>query len=69
MWEELKEFIYFVLVAGVLVISSLLWYSKGAIRGYKNGQVDALTGRIKYELVTNSDSSKSWYLITKKITE
>jgi uncharacterized membrane protein YGL010W len=28
--------------------------------GYKQGQVDALTGNIKYELVTQSDSTKIW---------
>jgi hypothetical protein len=27
---------------------------------YKRGQVDALTGKIKYHLVTNIDSTKTW---------
>ena len=27
---------------------------------YKQGQIDALTKKIKYELVTNADSSKTW---------
>jgi hypothetical protein len=27
---------------------------------YKQGQIDALTGKVKYELVTKPDSTKSW---------
>ena len=27
---------------------------------YKHGQIDALTGNIKYELIENSDSTKTW---------
>ena len=29
-------------------------------KSYKKGQVDCLTGKVKYELITNSDSSKTW---------
>ena len=29
-------------------------------REYKKGQVDALTGNIKYELITHPDSTKTW---------
>jgi len=32
---------------------------------YKKGQIDALTGKIKYHLVVNSDSTKTWELIIK----
>lgn len=27
---------------------------------YKDGQIDALTGKIKYKLVTKNDSTKTW---------
>ena len=27
---------------------------------YKEGQVDALTGKIKYELIENTDKTKKW---------
>lgn len=27
---------------------------------YKNGQIDALTGKIKYELVVQADSTRVW---------
>ena len=30
---------------------------------YKRGQVDALTGNIKYELVTHEDMTRTWELI------
>lgn len=33
--------------------------------GYKKGQIDALTGTIKYELKTNKDQSRSWKIIQK----
>lgn len=29
-------------------------------KSYKQGQVDALTGKVKYELVVNADSTKTW---------
>jgi hypothetical protein len=32
---------------------------------YKRGQVDALTGKIRYELVVKADSTKSWEEISK----
>lgn len=32
---------------------------------YKQGQVDALTGNIKYELVTQDDSTRVWKEIKK----
>jgi len=30
---------------------------------YKKGQVDALTGNIKYELIENPDQTREWVLI------
>ena len=33
---------------------------------YKQGQIDALTGKIKYELKTNPDSTKTWEFIEKE---
>lgn len=32
------------------------------VEAYKMGQVDALTGKVKYELKTNADSTKTWEL-------
>lgn len=48
-------------VAGgvTLLMCSLLFLALSEYL-YKNGQVDALTGKVKYELVTNADSTKTW---------
>lgn len=35
-------------------------------RTYKDGQIDALTGKVRYKLITNPDSTKSWEIITIK---
>lgn len=36
---------------------------------YKDGQIDALTGQIKYELVTNIDSTRTWKCIERNENE
>ena len=33
---------------------------KSSTEGYKQGQVDALTGKINYKLTTAPDSTKTW---------
>ena len=33
--------------------------------GFKEGQIDALTGNVKYELIINPDSTRSWERIDK----
>lgn len=52
--------IFFIL--GMLFMSKVLIIFKST---YKDGQVDALTGQIKYELVTNQDSTRTWKYIEK----
>jgi len=48
----------------VLVLLLTLWMVMVAARfyhmGYRSGQIDALTGNIKYQLVTKPDSTKVW---------
>ena len=44
--------LFFVVVFGVLY--------KPYDRAYKDGQVDALNGTNKYELIEHKDQSKSW---------
>ena len=34
--------------------------------GYKKGQIDAINGNIKYELVTNPDKSTKWVRISER---
>ena len=47
-------------------IACVMWGIAGFIMGgkfsddYKRGQIDALTGTIKYELVRHPDSTKTW---------
>lgn len=42
-----------------------LLFFKYVMDPYKQGQVDALTGNVKYELVTQDDSTKVWKEIKK----
>lgn len=44
-------------IAGIILWA---WLYAPLERGYKHGQIDALTGNIKYELVTQPDSTKTW---------
>ena len=46
------------LVSGV--VSESNGHSRGHNRGYRAGQIDALTGTVKYELVTYPDSTRAW---------
>jgi tryptophan-rich sensory protein len=56
-WEEWFMFyMYFIITIICFLFSFLVLYEDS----YKQGQIDALTGTIKYELVTQSDSTKTW---------
>lgn len=46
-----------------IVVTLLIF--KYVVDPYKQGQVDALTGNVKYELVTQDDSTKVWKEIKK----
>jgi len=48
--------ILFVIFLGALFIT----YNNGVDVGYKQGQVDCLNGKVKYELKTNEDKSVEW---------
>ncbi len=47
---------------GVVVTLLIFMY---VVDPYKQGQVDALTGNVKYELVTQDDSTRVWKEIKK----
>lgn len=53
-----------VVVIIALIATALISFIIGGIVfepvGYKQGQVDALTGHISYELVTQPDSTRIW---------
>ena len=41
-------------------IGLTLWSIDIFDNAYREGQIDALTGKVKYELKTNPDSTKTW---------
>ena len=52
---------------GEVLIGTIVGFGLGVVfilviigKPYKDGQVDALTGKIQYELKTQPDSSKIW---------
>lgn len=47
---------------GIVVTLLIFMY---VVDPYKQGQVDALTGNVKYELVTQDDSTRVWKEIKK----
>ena len=48
-------------VIGVCIVCTVLYVSGADYdKGYRQGQIDALTGTVKYELVTQADSTKMW---------
>ena len=49
-------------VAGILAMILIILIFINEPR-YKEGQIDALTGQIKYELVIQPDSTRTWELI------
>lgn len=57
-------------IGGLLVVfvflAAVLWcvaYSVGNEFGYRQGQIDALNGEVRYELKTQPDSTKVWVVI------
>ena len=42
------------------VVISIVTYDNGKSSGYRQGQIDALTGTVKYELVSHPDGTKTW---------
>ena len=50
--------IFFGLIIGAMFVGFLK-------PSYEDGQIDALTGNIRYELVVNADSTRTWEEINK----
>lgn len=49
------------ILIGIFVVVGIMIFSLEVDEeAYKRGQVDALTGKVKYELVVNADSTKTW---------
>lgn len=54
------------LVFLVVMFFMILVISIANNKGYKDGQIDALTGNIKYELIENERKEMYWKKIVKK---
>lgn len=47
--------------AGAVLLSIIIFLTGSTyVDGYKDGQVEALTGKVKYELVEHKDKTISW---------
>ena len=64
----MKDGVRFLIYLCIIISFALMIMVSGLI-GYKNGQVDALNGEIRYELVQQSDKSTRWDLIIKRESE
>ncbi len=62
--EEENRFLTGVLLAGMisLLIILLLSIPCNVAEGYRQGQIDAINGVIKFELQTHDDGTTSWEL-------
>ena len=50
-----------------LIIFTLVIYPIFVDRGYKQGQIDALTNDVQYKLITLPDSTKVWEKIGEEV--
>lgn len=58
--QYLSSFLIAFGLAGIILGSIKLFYDKAFEEGYKQGQIDALTGKVKYELSKNEDGELVW---------
>ena len=59
-----ETFIIGVFIGFVLALILFIW--QVFPKEYKSGQVDALTGKVKYEMVVHEDSTRTWEKIAEK---
>ncbi len=63
--ENLISFLLGAFLVLVIVLITLTLYPESN-KLYKQGQIDALTGKIEYELVVQIDSTRTWERIWDK---
>ena len=56
-----KTFLNILVIVMTLIIGILIGGRIDTAERYRQGQIDALTGKVKYELKANSDSTVTWY--------
>ena len=59
-------FLLGVIIGLILLSYSLILFNMTYIDGYRQGQIDALTGKAKYHLVTLPDSTRVWEMTVQK---
>ena len=60
-YEDGKEYIFvFIAIMTLLIISGIFVFQKEQEFSYKQGQIDCLNGKIKYELVKQPDGTTEW---------
>lgn len=65
--EKMYHAIWIVpVLIGALSFWRIRVINKGWFRGYKQGQIDAMNGKVMYEKNTNSDGETSWEKIPNK---
>jgi len=47
-------------IAGIVILMMLFWFTNTSNMYYRQGQIDALTGKINYYLKVNEDSTRTW---------
>lgn len=60
--REFVELIAGIVIGACMTMLIVILLSGFVSPGYRQGQIDALNGKIHYELVTNEDGSSSWKL-------
>jgi hypothetical protein len=55
----------FVVGAGIIAIILIILVAYTGVDSYRRGQIDAVTGNMKYERVMQSDSTVTWEKKTK----
>lgn len=58
--DDVLGFIFGFAIAVVVVFVFQSASGCNRMDGYKDGQIDALTGKVKYHLVVNPDSTREW---------
>lgn len=62
---DIEDFLIGVLTGGLIVAVFVILSLTPREVTYKQGQIDALTGKAKYHLVVKADSTRVWEPITK----
>lgn len=60
--DTIRDIVFFSIV---IIIAVFAAWAIGVSHAYRVGQIDALSGKVYYHLVTHPDSTKTWEHIEK----